>query len=103
VPGAAEAVRQAGRRDIGVMGLSLPNMNKTYVHSGVVQKVILWNTTNLGYLTVLAAAKAVDGTLAPGATSLDAGRLGGITVRGQEILLGDPLVMDKGNIDRFDF
>ena len=103
VPGAAEAVRQAGRRDVNVMGLSLPNMNKTYVHDGVVQKVILWNTTNLGYLTVLAAAKAVDGTLAPGATSLAAGRLGAITVRGQEIVLGDPLVMDKGNIDRFDF
>ena len=78
VPGAAEAVRQAGRRDVNVMGLSLPNMNKTYVHGGVVQKVILWNTTNLGYLTVLAAAKVVDGTLAPGATSLAAGRLGAI-------------------------
>ncbi len=103
VPGAAEAVRQAGRRDVNVMGLSLPNMNKTYVHGGVVQKVILWNTTNLGYLTVLAAAKAVDGTLTPGAASLAAGRLGAITVRGQEIVLGDPLVMDKGNIDQFDF
>jgi rhamnose transport system permease protein len=103
VPGAAEAVRQAGRRDVRVMGLSLPNMNKTYVHGDVVQKVILWNTTNLGYLTVLAAAKAVDGTLAPGATSLAAGRLGTIDVKGQEVLLGEPLVMDKGNIDRFDF
>jgi rhamnose transport system substrate-binding protein len=103
VPGAAEAVRQAGREDVRVMGLSLPNMNKTYVHAGVVQKVILWNTTNLGYLTVLAAARAVEGTLTNGATSLSAGRLGTITVRGQEILLGDPLVMDRANIDNFDF
>jgi rhamnose transport system permease protein len=103
VPGAAEAVRQAGRRDVKVMGLSLPNMNKTYVHGDVVQKVILWNTTNLGYLTVLAAAKTVDGTLTPGATSLAAGRLGTIEVRGQDVLLGEPLVMDKGNIDQFDF
>ena len=103
VPGAAEAVRQAGRRDVNVMGLSLPNMNKTYVHGGVVQKVILWNTTNLGYLTVLAAAKAIDGTLTPGSTSLSAGRLGSIEVKGQEVLLGEPLVMDKGNIDQFDF
>jgi rhamnose transport system permease protein len=103
VPGAAEAVRQAGRRDVKVIGLSLPNMNKTYVHGDVVQKVILWNTTNLGYLTVLAAAKAVDGTLTTGASSLAAGRLGTIEVRGQEIVLGDPLVMDKANIDQFDF
>ena len=103
VPGAAEAVRQAGRRDVNVMGLSLPNMNKTYVHGGVVQKVILWNTTNLGYLTVLAAAKAIDGTLNPERPRSSAGRLGSIEVKGQEILLGDPLVMDKGNIDQFDF
>ena len=44
VPGAAEAVRQAGRKDIKVIGLSLPNINKPYVHGGVVQTVVLWNT-----------------------------------------------------------
>jgi rhamnose transport system permease protein len=103
VPGAAEAVRQAGRRDVKVMGLSLPNMNKPYVHAGVVQTVVLWNTTNLGYLTVQAAAQAVRGTLTAGTTSAMAGRLGPVEVRGQEILLGDPLVMTKENIDRFDF
>jgi rhamnose transport system substrate-binding protein len=45
----------------------------------------------------------VDGTLAPGASSFAAGRLGTLEVSGQEILLGDPLVMDKSNIDQFDF
>src|SRR5215470_1760263 len=44
VPGSAEAVRQAGRRDIKVIGLSLPNINKPYVHDGIVQTVVLWNT-----------------------------------------------------------
>ena len=35
VPGAAEAVRQAGRSgDVSVIGLSLPNINKPYVHDG---------------------------------------------------------------------
>ena len=103
VPGAAEAVKQAGRRDIQVMGLSLPNMNKPYVHEDVVQTVILWNTTNLGYLTVRAAALAARGDLATGATRLNGGRLGPIEVRGPEILLGTPLVMTKANIDQFDF
>lgn len=103
VPGAAEAVRQANRRDVQVMGLSLPNMNKPYVHDGIVQTVVLWNTTNLGYLTVRAAAMAADGTLSPGATSLDGGRLGSIEVQGEEVLLGTPLVMTKENIDGFDF
>jgi rhamnose transport system permease protein len=40
VPGSAEAVRQAGRKDVNVIGLSLPNINKPYVHGDVVQAVI---------------------------------------------------------------
>jgi rhamnose transport system permease protein len=103
VPGSAEAVRQAGRKDVNVIGLSLPNINKPYVHSGVVQAVILWNTRDLGYLTVLAASKLTQGAFAAGATSIDAGRLGRLEVRGSEIILGAPLLMNKGNIDKYDF
>ena len=103
VPGSAEAVRQAGRTDVRVIGLSLPNINKAYVHSGVVQTVVLWNTRDLGYLTVYAAALAADAKLAAGVQSLQAGRLGEVAVRGSEIVLGPPLLFDKHNIDRFDF
>src|SRR4029450_8995496 len=84
VPGSAEAVRQANRRDVNVIGLSLPNMNKPYVHDGWVQTVVLWNTKDLGYLSVYASVLASQGRLAPGATSLAAGRLGQIEIRGSE-------------------
>ncbi len=103
VPGAAEAVRQAGRKDISVIGLSLPNMNKPYVHDGTVQTVVLWNTTDLGYLTVHASALLARNGLPAGATSLQAGRLGAISIRNGAILLGQPLIMNKANIDRFNF
>jgi rhamnose transport system substrate-binding protein len=104
VPGSAEAVQQARRAgDVFVIGLSLPNINKPYVHGGVVQTVILWNTKDLGYLTVLAASQLVNGTFAPGATSIDALRLGRLEVRGKEIILGAPLLMTKANIDKYDF
>jgi rhamnose transport system permease protein len=103
VPGAAEAVRQAGRRDVRVIGLSLPNINKAYVHDDVVQTVVLWNTTNLGYLTVQAAALAARQAIPANTTSIQAGRLGKVEVRGQEIVLGAPLIMNKSNIDQFDF
>ena len=76
---------------------------KAVVWTDVVQVVMLWNTTNLGYLTVQAATLAARGALADGATSIDAGRLGAMDVRGSEVLLGDPLVMTKANIDQFDF
>jgi len=104
VPGAAEAVRQAGRTgDVKVIGLSLPNINKPYVHGDVVQAVILWNTRDLGYLTVLSAAQLVRQGFAAGASSIEAGRLGKIEIRGSEIVLGTPLLMNKANIDRYDF
>ena len=103
VPGAAEAVRQAGRKDVNVIGLSLPNINKPYVHGGVVQTVVLWNTRDLGYLTVHAALQQVRGSLAPGAGSLEAGRLGVVQIRGSEIILGPPLKFTRANIDQFDF
>src|SRR5687767_8692577 len=103
VPGAGEAVRQAGRRDVKVIGLSLPNMNKPYVHEGVVQTVMLWNTADLGYLTVYAGAMMAQNKLAPGAASIEAGRLGTISIRGTEVILGPPLLFTKDNIDQFDF
>jgi len=103
VPGSAEAVRQAGRSDVRVIGLSLPNINKPYVHAGIVQTVVLWNTRDLGYLTVYAGALAADQKLPAGTRAIEAGRLGAINIRGSEIVLGPPLLFSKDNIDRFDF
>ncbi len=88
VPGAAEAVRQAGRKDVNVIGLSLPNINKPYVHDGYVQTVVLWNTRDLGYLTIHAGMQLLQGTLAAGAQTMTGGRLGAIQIRGSEIILG---------------
>jgi rhamnose transport system permease protein len=103
VPGAAEAVRQAGRKDVNVIGLSLPNINKPYVRDGVVQTVVLWNTRDLGYLAVYASVLATQHKLEAGARELQAGRLGHIDVRGSEIVLGAPMLFNKSNIERFDF
>jgi rhamnose transport system permease protein len=103
VPGAAEAVKQSGRGDVKVIGLGLPNDNKRYVHEGITQAVILWNTMDLGYLTVHAADALKQGRLKPGDTTLPAGRLGGIKVVGDNVLLGQPFTFTKENIDKFDF
>jgi rhamnose transport system permease protein len=101
VPGSAEAVQQAGRKDVFVIGLSLPNLCKRYVHDGVVQAVVLWNTKDLGYLTVYTAALLVEGRT--GKDSLQAGRLGTVEVRGSQVILGKPFIFNKANIDQYDF
>ena len=103
VPGSAEAVRQANRRDIFVIGLSLPSLCKSYVHAGIVDAVILWNTYDLGYLTVYVADALAGGRLKPGATSLEAGRVGKVEVRGDQVILGAPFTFTRDNIDRFEF
>jgi rhamnose transport system substrate-binding protein len=103
VPGAAEAVKQSGRTDVKVTGLSLPNMNKPYVKSGVVESVVLWNTVDLGYLTVYAADALSTGKLKRGDREIAAGRLGKIEVADDEVRLGAPFIFNKENIDRFNF
>jgi rhamnose transport system permease protein len=102
-PGAAEAVKQSGRTDVKVIGISLPSMNKRFVHEGITDSVVLWKTADLGYLTVLTADALMKGTLRPGATGIEAGRLGKIVIEGDNILLGTPFTFTKDNIDQFDF
>jgi rhamnose transport system substrate-binding protein len=104
VPGAAEAVKQAGKiGKVKVMGLGLPNENKRYVHEGVTDSVILWNTMDLGYLTIYAGVAVAKGELKPGAKSIKAGSLGTFEIQGDNILLGKPFIFNKSNIDKFDF
>jgi ABC-type sugar transport system substrate-binding protein len=103
VPGSGEAVRQAGRKDVNVIGLSLPSICKPYVHDGTVQTVVLWSTHDLGYLTVYGSAMLVENKIPKAAKSIQAGRLGKLEVRGGEIILGPPLIINKANIDQFDF
>jgi rhamnose transport system permease protein len=103
VPGAAAAVKEARRDDVKVIGLGLPSDNKSYVHAGITDCVILWNTMDLGYLTVQAAYSLKKETLRPGDRWMQAGRLRNVEIAGDNILLGKPLTFTKDNIDRFDF
>ena len=104
VPGAAEGVKQAGKSGVvKVLGLGLPSENRAYVKEGVTQAVILWNLEDLGYLTVKTVAAVASGALKPGATEFDAGRLGKLKVDGDNVLLGEPIVFTKENIDQYQF
>ncbi len=104
VPGAAEAVKQAGKTGkVSVIGLGLPSENRKYVKEGVTQSVILWKTTDLGALTIRAAHALATGSLKPGDKSFKAGAMGEFEIQGDNILLGKPFVFNKDNIDGFDF
>jgi rhamnose transport system substrate-binding protein len=104
VPGAAEAVKQAGKTGkVKVMGLGLPSENRRYVKEGVTDSVILWKTEDLGALTVEAAVALVRGTLKPGDQKFKTATMGEFEIKGDNILLGKPFVFNKDNIDQFNF
>lgn len=104
LPGAAEALRKAGAADrVFLTGLATPKMMKEYVDDGTVDRFVLWNPVDLGYLAVYAAVANVRGEVEPGATTFNAGQLGELKVVGSEIILGDPTLFDKSNVGNFDF
>ena len=103
-PGAVEAVVAAKRQaDVSVVGLATPNAMKEWVHNGDIDSVVLWSPVDLGYLTILAAKALAEGTLEVGAMEFSAGRLGTVKVDGDQVILGDPLIFTKENIDQYDF
>lgn len=102
LPGAAHGVRESGKSGkIAVTGLSTPNTMRAYVKDGTVKTFILWSPVDLGYLTIQAAKKLLEGEKLP--EPLAAGRLGQIAIKGTEVLLGPPIRFTKDNIDNFDF
>lgn len=103
-PGATDAVKQAGNcGKIAVVGLSTPKTMAPFMKEGCIKSVVLWNPIDLGYATIYAVRAVADGKLTPGATELDAGRLGKLKINGSEILLGPPFIYTPENIDQFDF
>jgi ABC-type sugar transport system substrate-binding protein len=104
VPGAAEAIKQAGKTGaVKLLGLGLPSENKAYLKEGVTQSVILWKVADLGYLAIQAAVATANTTLKPGDKVFKAGRLGELNIDGTSIILGKPFVFNKDNVDQFDF
>ena len=103
-PGAAEAIKQAGMAGkVQITGLSTPNDMRDFVNDGTVKSVVLWNTNDLGYLTIQVARALVDGKLKPGDTTFEAGKLGAKKVQGDNVLLGDILVFTRENIANYNF
>ncbi|MDX3849995.1 rhamnose ABC transporter substrate-binding protein [Streptomyces sp. AK02-01A] len=86
-------------------GLGTPNQMREYVKDGTVEQFSLWNPEELGYLGSYAAAALASGQITGAqGEKFKAGKLGEYTVgKDGEVILGEPTVFDKDNIDKFDF
>jgi ABC-type sugar transport system substrate-binding protein len=105
IPGVARAVESTNKiGKVKVIGYGSPNTVRPFVKKGIMEASILWNPRELGFLTVWAGMK-----LAKGESFSEVNKVPGLTQTikyfpDQKILLlGDPLVITKGNVDSFNF
>jgi len=90
---------------VALTGLGTPNQMREYVKNGTVKAFALWDPEELGYLSAYAADALASGEIeGEEGDTFTAGDLGEYTV-GEDgvVVLGEPTVFDKSNIDDFDF
>jgi ABC-type sugar transport system substrate-binding protein len=104
-PGIGQAVEAAGRSgSIVTSGFCSPNTVKDYVKSGAMTYTVLWNPTDLGYLTVWAGKEVAEGRKFGDKVAVDGLDANVQWLADQKILLlGAPMVFTKDNIEKFNF
>jgi ABC-type sugar transport system substrate-binding protein len=104
-PGIGQAVDAAGRTgSIVTTGFCSPNTVKDYVMSGAMTYTVLWNPTDLGYLTVWAGKELAEGRKFGDTIKVDGLDANVQWIADQNILLlGAPMVFTKDNIKKFNF
>jgi rhamnose transport system substrate-binding protein len=106
IAASARAVQDANLiGKVKVTGLGTPNQMRDYVKSGASPEFALWNPADLGYLAIYTLDAIATGKIKgqPG-DKFTAGKLGEYTVKDDStVLLGDPTVFNKDNIDKFNF
>jgi len=95
----------AAKGKVKLTGLGTPNQMREYIKNGTVDEFALWNPEDLGYLAAFTAKALIDGKITgKKGDTFEAGKLGKFTVGDKgTVLLGDPFVFNKDNIDKFHF
>src|SRR5512133_1470289 len=106
IAASARAVQDANLvGKVFVTGLGTPNQMREYVKSGASPQFALWNPSDLGYLAIYTLDAIASGKIKgqPG-DKFTAGKLGEYTVKDDgTVLLGQPTIFNKDNIDKFNF
>ena len=104
-PGVIEAVKQLGLvGKVTVTGLGVPSLIRPYLKDGSLKEAALWSPIDIGYGAVYITKELIDGKLDPASGYVAAGRLGKLRfISPDTVLLGDPYVFTKDNVDQFSF
>lgn len=105
IPGVAQAVEQEGKAGkVAVIGYGSPETVKPFIDSGVMEESIMWDAEALGYLDVWAGVQAVEGKEFEEVNEIE-GIDNPVTWNKETktLLLGEPLIINKDNVDDYDF
>jgi len=108
VPGALAAIKAQGMGgEIGVWGVSTPNANAQYFADDSLDGLFLWDEVAEGRLIAYLARGTCDGVMPAVGGTFTAGDLGTFTVEDKPaantIIFSDPLLINKGNYEQYDF
>ncbi len=104
-PGVAQAVKDAGKiGKVFTVGLGTPKSMAPYLTDGSSSASILWDVTNLGYLTAWAGLQAAQGKPLA-ATNKVNDKMPAVTYdeATKILLLGPPLIITKENAGQFSY
>jgi hypothetical protein len=90
---------------ITITGLATPAALKSYIKNPAnpLESGVLWDCMDLGYLAVQAGYQMATGVITGSSSSITAGRLGVKSIASKEVVLGDALVFDKTNVDKYNY
>jgi rhamnose transport system substrate-binding protein len=103
---AAQYVSGSGYKgEIQLTGLGTPNDMRAYIKNGTVTAFELWDPAQLGSLAAYAAVSLASGHInGMAGETFAAGQMGLVEVdQNGVVLLGDPTIFDKTDIDSYDF
>lgn len=101
-PAAAQAVMDAEKvGEVAVVGLSSPNLVRSYLKNEALQVSTLWSPKKLGYLTVSVAKEILLGNEVTDNKAFE--NVGVIRLIDDTIIMGQPIDFTKENIDQYDF
>src|SRR3954452_1784806 len=104
-PGVAQAIRDAGKiGQVFSVGLGTPKSMKPYLENGASSASILWDVQNLGYLTAWAGGQLAEGKQLAETNDVSPD-LSGIKydAASKTLLLGPPLVINKDNVNQYNY
>ncbi|MBD8068670.1 autoinducer 2 ABC transporter substrate-binding protein [Bacillus sp. PS06] len=101
-PAASQALKDLEKvGEIKVVGLSTPNLMRSYIKDGTAEMITLWSPKKLGYLTVSVMLHILEGKQIVDNQRI--ANVGVIKMENDTIIMGPPIDITKENIDEYDF